>query len=63
MDKTHDKSDLPLTMPWHHPQRSSKTSKIVNLMEGSAVNLLSASSRGSGLLTSIQKYTDRKSGR
>lgn len=63
MEKMHNKSELPMTIPWHHPQRANKHSKIVNLTEDSAVNLLSNSSRGSGLLSSIQKFTGRKTGK
>ncbi|CAI2369885.1 unnamed protein product [Moneuplotes crassus] len=41
---------LPNEVPWHHPNRSIRTNKIVNLYEGSMMELLATSTQGSGLI-------------
>ncbi|CAI2381041.1 unnamed protein product [Moneuplotes crassus] len=37
-------------LPWHHPSRSFRANKVVNLVEGPMMQLLACSSTGSGLI-------------
>ena len=46
-------------IPWHHPNRSIRTSKIVNLFEDSTINLMSQTSQRSGIFRGIINFNNK----
>lgn len=58
LDPLLDEKDnlLPRKLPWHHPHRSIRTSKVVNLMEETAFQLFCNSANTSGMFNSVTRF-------
>lgn len=61
LEDMHEVQDeMSLNTPWHHPNKSIRTSKIVNMFEGSAMQTLANQTHHSGLVSSISKFNQVK---
>ena len=58
-DKGNNSEGNSLKIPWHHPNRSIRDHKIVNLFEGSAMDLLGNYTQGSRLVTNTSRFLEK----
>jgi hypothetical protein len=59
VENHYNKTDeLPLKVPWHHPNMSLRTSRIINMFEGSAMDVFAHQSNYSGLVPSFSKVDE-----
>jgi hypothetical protein len=61
VENHYNKTDeLPIRVPWHHPNMSIRTSRIINMFEGSAMDIFANKSNYSGLVPSHSKVSTGK---
>lgn len=61
LEDVHEGQDeMSLNTPWYHPNKSIRTSKIINMFEGSAMQTLANQTQHSGLVSSISKFNPIK---